>query len=211
LRCFSTMPRLFFEPMDQGALPWRVTQWLAAATASTGRPLRPRRRIGAVGNQPQEACAEEPRDTGDRGCRRNAGDRAAGLRSGPHCQLAEEARAHGLVRRRALRVAPPRPGAAQGVGSQERPGRPGLTEAQVIVLEKAKTEKRHMASSRASIQVNRPRIPPARLPRRDERTCKGRWTPAYMLSAPSSSLVWWLPASWKCAGRPFSRGSGHAK
>jgi hypothetical protein len=51
-------------------------------------------------------------------------------------------------------VAPPRPGAAQGVGSQERPGRPGLTEAQVIALEKAKTEKRHMASSRASIQVN---------------------------------------------------------
>jgi hypothetical protein len=141
LRCFSNMPRLFFEPMDQGALPWRVTQWLAAATASTGRPLRPRRRIGAVGNQPQEACAEEPRDTGDRGCRRNAGDRAAGLRSGPHCQLAEEARAHGLVRRRALRVAPPRPGAAQGIGSQERPGRPGLTEAQVIALEKAKTEK----------------------------------------------------------------------
>jgi hypothetical protein len=26
------MPRLFFEPMDQGALPRRVTQWLAAAT-----------------------------------------------------------------------------------------------------------------------------------------------------------------------------------
>jgi hypothetical protein len=26
--------------------------------------------------------------------------------------------------------------------------------------------------------------------------------PAYMLSAPSSSLVWWLRASWKCAGRP---------
>jgi hypothetical protein len=100
------------------------------------------------------ACAEEPRATGDRGCRRNAGDRAAGLRSGPHCQLAEEARAHGLVRRRALRVAPPRPGAAQGIGSQERSGRPGLTEAQAIALEKAKTEKRHMASSRASIQVN---------------------------------------------------------
>ena len=56
------------------------------------RALRPRRRIGAVGNQPQEACAEEPRATGDRGCRRNAGDRAAGLRSGPHCQLTEEAR-----------------------------------------------------------------------------------------------------------------------
>jgi hypothetical protein len=121
---------------------------------SVQRTLRPRWRIGAVGNQPQEACAEEPRATGDRGCRRKAGDRAAGLRSGPHCQRAEEARAHGLVRRRALRVAPPRPCAAQGVGSQERPGRPGLTEAQVIALEKAKTEKRHMASSRASIQVN---------------------------------------------------------
>ena len=44
-------------------------------------------------------------------------------------QRAEKAWAHGLARRRALRVAAPRPRdheqAAQGAGSQERPGRPG--------------------------------------------------------------------------------------
>ena len=38
------------------------------------------------------------------------GDRAAGLRSGPRCQRAQAARAHGLPRRRALCVAAPRPG-----------------------------------------------------------------------------------------------------
>jgi hypothetical protein len=69
--------------------------------------------------------AEEPRTAGDRGCHRNAGDRAAGLRSGPRCQRAEEARAHGLPCRCALCVAAPRPGddeeTAQGAGSQERP------------------------------------------------------------------------------------------
>src|SRR5262249_1287585 len=48
--------------------------------------LRPRRRTGPAGNQPQEAGIEEPRVAGDRGCHRNAGDRAAGLRSLPHCQ-----------------------------------------------------------------------------------------------------------------------------
>jgi hypothetical protein len=46
------MPRLFFEPMDQGALPRRVTQWLAAATASTGSTSpTTKRRIGAVGSR----------------------------------------------------------------------------------------------------------------------------------------------------------------
>src|SRR6202040_3855835 len=44
------------------------------------------------------------------------------------CQRAEEARAHGLGRRRALRVAASRPRdheqAAQSTGGQERPGRP---------------------------------------------------------------------------------------
>jgi hypothetical protein len=54
-------------------------------------------------------------------------------------------RAHGLPRRRSLCVAAPRLGnheeTAQGVGGQERSGGPGATEAQVIALEKAKTEK----------------------------------------------------------------------
>ena len=54
-------------------------------------------------------------------------------------------RACGLARRRAVRVAAPRPGdheqTAQSAGSQERPGWPVLTEAQLVALEKAKTEK----------------------------------------------------------------------
>src|SRR5262249_7074913 len=104
--------------------------------------LRARRRTGPAGNQSQEAGVEEPRAAGDRGCYRNAGDRAAGFRPGPRCQRAQAARAHGLPRRRALCVATPRPGdheqAAQGAGSQERLV---LTEAQVVALEKAKTEK----------------------------------------------------------------------
>ena len=67
--------------MDQGALPRRVRQWLAAATVSRFK-------------EPYDQGGElaQPRATGDRGYRRNAGDRAAGLRSGPHCQLTEEAR-----------------------------------------------------------------------------------------------------------------------
>ena len=101
-----------------------------------------------------------PQEIGDRGCRRNAGDRAAGLRSGPHCQLAEEARAHGLVRRRALRVAPPRPGAAQGVGSQERPRGPGADRGAGRRAGKGQDrEGRRTVSSRANIQVTAaPRI-----------------------------------------------------
>ena len=50
--------------------------------------------IGVTGDQPQEAGVEEPRIAGNRGCYRNAGDRAAGLRSGPRCQRAQAARAH---------------------------------------------------------------------------------------------------------------------
>jgi len=56
-------------------------------------------------------------EIGDRGCRRNAGDRATGLRS------ANELRKRGLTVSSAgvrLRVAPPRPAAAQGVASQEQ-------------------------------------------------------------------------------------------
>src|SRR5262249_10342513 len=47
--------------------------------------LRPKRRTGPAGNQSQEAGVEEPRAAGDRGCYRNAGDRAAGFRPGPRC------------------------------------------------------------------------------------------------------------------------------
>src|SRR5262249_27067640 len=71
--------------------------------------LRSRRRTGPAGDQPQEAGIEEPRVAGDRGCHRNAGDQAAGLRSSPHCQRTEEARAHSLPCWRALCVAAPRP------------------------------------------------------------------------------------------------------
>src|SRR5262245_30555533 len=49
--------------------------------------LRARRRIGAAGNQPQEAGVKEPRGAGDRGRHRNAGHRAAGFRSAPSRQL----------------------------------------------------------------------------------------------------------------------------
>src|SRR5262249_20760776 len=65
----------------------------------------------------QEAGVEEPCAAGDRRRHRNAGDRAAGLRSGPRGQRAQAARAHGFPRRGALYYEQ----AAQGAGSQERP------------------------------------------------------------------------------------------
>ena len=58
----------------------------------------------------QEISRKKPvlknsRRTGDRRCRRCAGRRAAGLRSDPRRQRTAQARARGLARRRALRVA----------------------------------------------------------------------------------------------------------
>ena len=67
--------------------------------------LRQRRRAGVARDQPQEASAEKPRRTGDRRRRRGGCHRATGFRPGPRRQRAEEARAHGLACRRALRVA----------------------------------------------------------------------------------------------------------
>src|SRR5262249_54265540 len=86
--------------------------------SSTSKAANGRSRKSAV-----RSPFEEPRDAGDRGCR-NAGDGAAGLRSGPRCQRAQAARPRGFPRRRALCVAAPRPGdyeqAAQGAGSPKR-------------------------------------------------------------------------------------------
>jgi hypothetical protein len=61
----------------------------------------------ALQDQPQETSAEKPRRIGDRRRCRGGCQRAAGFRPGPRRQRAEEARAHGLARRRALRVAAP--------------------------------------------------------------------------------------------------------
>ena len=53
----------------------------------------------------RKASAEKPRRTGDRRRRRGGCHRATGFRPGPRRQRAEEARAHGLACRGALRVA----------------------------------------------------------------------------------------------------------
>src|ERR1700730_2334820 len=78
----------------------------------------------------QEISRKKPvlKNRVDRRRRRGGCHRATGFRPGPRRQRAEEARAHGLAGRRALRVAASRPRdheqAAQSTGGQERPGRP---------------------------------------------------------------------------------------